>query len=119
MKHEESMQHIGANLRSWRAIAGLTADDLASELGISRDTVSRVERGDGSVAVGTILDMAASSGLVPAYPASFFARSTSSAGRPSSSSAARFMPRTPESSSSASAARSVAAVEMSSPAFVR
>ena len=39
MKHEESMQHIGANLRSWRAIAGLTADDLASELGISRDTV--------------------------------------------------------------------------------
>lgn len=71
MKHEESMQHIGANLRSWRAIAGLTADDLASELGISRDTVSRVERGDGSVAVGTILDMAASFGLLNKVEAAF------------------------------------------------
>lgn len=71
MKHEKSMQHIGASLRSWRAIAGLTADDLASELGISRDTVSRVERGDGSVAVGTILDMAASFGLLNKVEAAF------------------------------------------------
>ena len=71
MKHEKSMQHIGASLRSWRAIAGLTADDLASELGISRDTVSRVERGDGSVAVGTILDMAADFGLLSKVEAAF------------------------------------------------
>lgn len=71
MQHEESMQHIGASLRSWRAIAGLTADDLASQLGVSRDTVSRAERGDGSVAVGTILDMAASFGLLNKVEAAF------------------------------------------------
>lgn len=71
MQHEESMQHIGASLRSWRAIAGLTADDLASQLGVSRDTVSRAERGDSSVAVGTILDMAASFGLLNKVEAAF------------------------------------------------
>lgn len=59
-----SMNRIGAHLRSWRAMSGLTADEMASRLGVSRDTVSRVERGDAGVAMGTVLDYAGSFGLL-------------------------------------------------------
>lgn len=74
MKHEEcqeSMQHIGESLKRWRTIAGITADGLAQELGISRDTLSRAERGDLAVSVGTVLDMAASFGLLNKVEAAF------------------------------------------------
>jgi cyclomaltodextrinase / maltogenic alpha-amylase / neopullulanase len=74
MKHEEcqeSMRHIGESLKRWRTIAGITADGLAQELGISRDTLSRAERGDLAVSVGTVLDMAADFGLLSKVEAAF------------------------------------------------
>ncbi|MGN0287168.1 MAG: alpha-amylase family glycosyl hydrolase [Atopobiaceae bacterium] len=57
------MQSIGQSLKTWRAISGVTADDLAKSVGVSRDTVSRVERGDASVSMGTVLDMCGEFGL--------------------------------------------------------
>lgn len=60
---EDAMQSIGQSLKTWRAISGVTADDLAKSVGVSRDTVSRVERGDASVSMGTVLDMCGEFGL--------------------------------------------------------
>ncbi|MGN0056356.1 MAG: alpha-amylase family glycosyl hydrolase [Atopobiaceae bacterium] len=60
---EDAMQSIGQSLKTWRAISGVTADDLARTVGVSRDTVSRVERGDASVSMGTVLDMCGEFGL--------------------------------------------------------
>ena len=42
----EAMRRIGLSLKSWRAMGGVTADELAEAIGVSRDTLSRVERGD-------------------------------------------------------------------------
>ncbi|MGI6755999.1 MAG: alpha-amylase family glycosyl hydrolase [Atopobiaceae bacterium] len=58
------MQEIGQNLKVWRAISGITADELGQRIGVSRDTVSRVERGDVAVSVGTVLDMCDEFGVI-------------------------------------------------------
>ena len=70
-KTNEAMRKIGGSLRSWRAMAGMTSDELAGELGVSRDTVSRVERGDTGVGVGTVLDFAGAFGLLDKVSAAF------------------------------------------------
>ena len=66
-----AMQGIGASLKSWRAMGGLTADELAQSVGVSRDTISRVERGDTSVGVGTVLDICGEFGLLGKVRAAF------------------------------------------------
>lgn len=66
-----AMGHIGQSLKVWRGISGLTADGLAQTVGVSRDTISRVERGDASVAVGTVLDMASEFGLLDKVEGAF------------------------------------------------
>ena len=66
-----AMQGIGASLKSWRAMGGLTADELAQSVGVSRDTISRVERGDASVGVGTVLDICGEFGLLGKVRAAF------------------------------------------------
>ncbi len=60
----EAMRRIGLSLKSWRAMGGVTADELAEAIGVSRDTLSRVERGDSSVGVGTVLDVCGEFGLL-------------------------------------------------------
>ena len=66
-----AMQGIGASLKSWRAMGGLTADELAQSVGVSRDTISRVERGDASVGIGTVLDICGEFGLLGKVRAAF------------------------------------------------
>ncbi len=60
----DSMQRIGVSLKTWRTLAGRTADELAETIGVSRDTLSRVERGDTGVGVGTVLDICGEFGLL-------------------------------------------------------
>ena len=60
----DAMRDIGKSLKAWRAMSGLTADELAGAIGVSRDTISRVERGDASVSVGTVLDFCDEFGLL-------------------------------------------------------
>lgn len=60
----DAMRKIGSSLRAWRAIGGLTSDELATGIGVSRDTLSRIERGDASVGVGTVLDVCGEFGLL-------------------------------------------------------
>lgn len=48
---------LGQIVASERRVQRRTAADLAARAGISRDTLYRVERGDPSVAVGTVLEL--------------------------------------------------------------
>jgi transcriptional regulator with XRE-family HTH domain len=48
---------LGQIVASERRAQQRTAADLAERAGISRDTLYRVERGDPSVAVGTVLEL--------------------------------------------------------------
>ncbi len=48
---------LGQMVASERRAQRRTAADLAERAGISRDTLYRVERGDPSVAVGTVLEL--------------------------------------------------------------
>jgi DNA-binding XRE family transcriptional regulator len=57
-KTSRSVQNVlsglGASLRAWRLSNRLTHEDVASKCGFSRQTLSRIERGDPSVSVGQI-----------------------------------------------------------------
>jgi transcriptional regulator with XRE-family HTH domain len=48
---------LGHLVASERRLQRRTAADLAERAGIARDTLYRVERGDPSVAVGTVLEL--------------------------------------------------------------
>jgi transcriptional regulator with XRE-family HTH domain len=48
---------LGQHVASERRLRGRTAAELAERAGISRDTLHRVERGDPSVAIGTVLEL--------------------------------------------------------------
>lgn len=61
---DATMGRVGASLKAWRAIMGLTSDELARRVGVSRDTISRIERGDASVGAGTVLDVCDEFGLL-------------------------------------------------------
>lgn len=49
---------IGQHLSVWRKLVGLTTDQLADRAGISRSTLYRLERGDTTVSLTTLLNVA-------------------------------------------------------------
>jgi transcriptional regulator with XRE-family HTH domain len=59
-------QLLGTQIRAGRIARGWTVDDLAERAGVTEKTVRKVERGDLSVAIGTVLDCAVLVG-VPLY----------------------------------------------------
>jgi transcriptional regulator with XRE-family HTH domain len=46
---------LGEDISSWRKLRGLTQAQLADRAGISRDTLARLERGDGGVSTENLL----------------------------------------------------------------
>ena len=50
-------EEIGQNISSWRRMLGYTQEELADRAGVSRETHSRLERGDGSVSLHTVLNI--------------------------------------------------------------
>lgn len=54
------------NLKVWRKLRGLTQAQVAERAGISRDTVIRLERGDGSVSFENVLRVQRSLGVLEA-----------------------------------------------------
>ncbi|WP_165062283.1 helix-turn-helix domain-containing protein [Adlercreutzia sp. ZJ154] len=48
-------QHIGENLRTWRKLRGLTIQQMADKVGVSRATIAAVEKGDPTVSFQTII----------------------------------------------------------------
>lgn len=53
----DAVQVIGQLVAAERRTQRRTAVDLAERAGISRDTLHRVERGDPSVAIGTVFEL--------------------------------------------------------------
>src|SRR5690348_3417865 len=49
---------VGEHLTTWRKLVGLTTDQLADRAGISRSTLYRLERGDTTVSLATLLNVA-------------------------------------------------------------
>ena len=60
-----SLVEIGTRVRNARVLAGLTQEDLAAAIGLSRKTVSRVELGHHAVSVVGLLSLARTLGVPP------------------------------------------------------
>jgi transcriptional regulator with XRE-family HTH domain len=50
-----SLREVGNDLAAWRKLRGLTQVQLADRSGVHRDTIGRLERGDGGVSLENVL----------------------------------------------------------------
>lgn len=50
-----ALRDLSGNVATWRKLRGLTQAQLADRAGVSRDTIVRLERGDGGVGIETLL----------------------------------------------------------------
>lgn len=66
---EEALQILGDSIRAGRLSRRWTVSELAERVGVSRPTVQKIERGDPSVAIGTMFEAAVLVG-VPLFEAS-------------------------------------------------
>lgn len=58
-----NLRAVAAAVAAWRRLRGLTQVQLADRAGVSRDTVSRLETGDGGVSLENLLRIARALGL--------------------------------------------------------
>lgn len=59
-------ERIGERLARYRSRAGLTQEELATELSLSRGYISDLERGTRTVSVSTLANICKRTGLKPA-----------------------------------------------------
>jgi transcriptional regulator with XRE-family HTH domain len=55
---------LGDHLRTWRKMQRLTAQQVAERAGINRNTLSRLERGEATVGLDVVLDVARALGIL-------------------------------------------------------
>lgn len=60
----EALEVLGASIRVGRIRRRWSLAELAERVGVSRPTIAKVERGDPSVAVGTVFEAATLLGVV-------------------------------------------------------
>lgn len=53
----QAAKDIGQSIRDWRRLQIITSDELADMAGVSRSTLSRLENGDPSVSLATLLNI--------------------------------------------------------------
>ena len=63
-KTQRAAEDIGRQLAAWRKLRGLTAQQVAERAGVTRQTVSRVERGDVAVGMGVFLNVCRAVGIL-------------------------------------------------------
>lgn len=63
-----ALEEITGSLAAWRKLRGLTQAQLADRAGVSRDTVVRLEGGDGGVSTETLLRVLRGLGLLDVLP---------------------------------------------------
>lgn len=63
MKSRRTASAIGEQLRTWRKLLGLTAEQVAERAGISRGTLRRLEQGETSVGFDIFLEVTRVLGL--------------------------------------------------------
>ena len=61
----DDLARIGENLRAWRALRGMTASLTAERAGITRETLRRIESGDGRVLVENLVHVLQVLGVAP------------------------------------------------------
>lgn len=61
-------REIGENLRTWRKLQRLTAEQVADRAGITRGTLRRLETGDPAVRLETFLNVARVLGVLDRVP---------------------------------------------------
>ncbi len=61
---QQAAVQIGANLATWRKLLGLTVQQVAERAGTTRQTVARLERGEGSVRTDTFLNVVRALGVL-------------------------------------------------------
>lgn len=54
---EDALRALGANVRAWRKILGVTAELLAQRANVSRATVRRIEHGEGGVRADLLMSV--------------------------------------------------------------
>lgn len=64
IRTQQAATQIGEHLAAWRKLLGLTTQQVAERAGITRQTVSRLERGDLSVGIGIFLNVARALGVL-------------------------------------------------------
>jgi transcriptional regulator with XRE-family HTH domain len=63
-----ALAHVADDVASWRKLRGLTQAQLADRAGVSRDTLLRLERGEGGVSVENLLRALHGLGILDSVP---------------------------------------------------
>jgi DNA-binding XRE family transcriptional regulator len=63
-----ALEMVGSSLEAWRKLRGLTQAQLASRAGLSRDTIVRLEKGEGGVSLENLLLVLRALGLQDVLP---------------------------------------------------
>lgn len=63
-----ALRGIADDIATWRKLRGLTQAQLADRSGVSRDTVSRLEGGDGGVGLENLLRVLRALGILDSLP---------------------------------------------------
>jgi transcriptional regulator with XRE-family HTH domain len=64
-----ALRQIADDVATWRRLRGLTQAQLADRAGVSRDTLTRLEGGDGGVSTENLLRVLRALGVLDAVPA--------------------------------------------------
>jgi len=64
-----ALRELAEDLAVWRRLRGLTQAQLADRAGVSRDTVTRLERGDSGVSTENLLRILRGLGILPSLAA--------------------------------------------------
>jgi transcriptional regulator with XRE-family HTH domain len=63
-----ALRDLGSHVKTWRKLRGLTQAQLADRADVTRETVIRLERGDGSVGLERVLRMLHALGVLDDVP---------------------------------------------------
>lgn len=65
-KTRQAALTLGEHLRTWRKLQKLTAAQVAERAGVNRDTLGRLERGETTVGMDVLLNVARALGVLDA-----------------------------------------------------
>lgn len=65
---KRALTMVGSSLEAWRKLRGLTQAQLASRAGLNRDTIVRLEKGEGGVSLENLLLVLRALGLQDLLP---------------------------------------------------
>lgn len=61
---DRQREQLGEHLRGWRMVLGLTAQQVSERAGITRVTLSKIEKGDPGVRFGSVAQVFRALGLL-------------------------------------------------------